>query len=685
MAFCQKPLAIHRKGPCRPIVRPDLLVEEHCHEEKEWSMRVKLLSLLALITIFTLVLSACTAPAGSTAPAAEAPAAEAEATEPPAEEAETPAAEGSGGSFTTPHPILSDIRVRQAIAHCVDRDALIDSVYTYVSDDLKPQLRMDSWIPKTHWAYGGPYTDYPYDPEAGAALLDEAGWTLADGGTVRQNAQGDPLALSLTTTDAQFRQTWAAVAEQNLEGCGFDITRNHISADIWFGDTTGLARREYELGAFAWVGQADPAGRTLYACNQIQTADNNWEGQNGMGWCNQAASDAIVLATNTLDRDERIAAYDIVQENFANDMVSLPLFQRAEAEAWSTNLQGFEGDPTEYAVARAAEWSLADGGETIVIGFSQEPASVYQLVEDAAVSAQVARLAIGVANTQFNYDYQAVLQTERSTIESGLATNELVDVALGDTVYNADGEPEELAAGTRLVLDGATAEYDGSSALQLPQLVVNYELKPYTWSDGTPGSIEDVKLAYAINCDPDSGATSFNVCNSFENVEYADDGSIAWTITYWPGVQDPSYDIMPFSFNPSSPIYPSHQVVSDGRNLKDIPAAEWLTLPEIAEKPLSFGPFYIDEWVRGQSITMKANPYYEPGTGVEEIIIVFVTDTNQAVAQLLNGDVDYLEKATLGGGAEVQTLVDAAAEGRVNIEIIPSPTWEHIDMNMFLP
>jgi ABC-type transport system substrate-binding protein len=277
------------------------------------------------------------------------------------------------------------------------------------------------------------------------------------------------------------------------------------------------------------------------------------------------------------------------------------------------------------------------------------------------------------------------LQAELSTIESGLATNEMVDVAPGDMIYSADGEPVELAEGTRYVLDGVTTEYDGSSALQLPQLTVTYSLNPYTWSDGTPGSIADVELAYKINCDPTSGATTFNACNSMQDVEYATDGSLSWTITFLPGSQDPTYAVMPFSISPTAPIYPSHQVVSDGRNLADIPAAEWLTLPEIAETPLSFGPFYISEWSKGQSITLEANPYFEGGTGVQTIIVVFVTDTTAAVAQLLNGDVDYLEKATLGGGAEVQTLVDAAAEGRVNIEIIPSPTWEHIDMNMFLP
>lgn len=640
---------------------------------------IRIYALWLSLAVLLALLAGCVAPAGSTtAPeATAAPAEEAAAEETPTETV------FSEDAFTTPHPILSDVRVRRAIAHCIDRDALISSVYPYVSDDVKPTLRMDSFLPKTHWAYGGPYQDYPYDPEAGAALLDEAGWTLPDGGAVRQNANGDPLALTLTTTDAQFRQTWAAVAEQNLEGCGFDITRNHTPASWWFGDTTGLARREFELGAFAWVGEANPKGQTLYACNQIPTPRNNWEGQNSMGWCNQRASDNIVLANNTLDEATRIEAYNAVQEEFAKDMVSLPLFQRAEAEGWSTNLQGIVTDPTEYATASAAGWTLADGGDTIVIGFTQEPASMFSLVESLAGQREIAQMAVGLINTQFNYDFQPVLQDGFSKIEDGLATNEKVAASAGDMVYNADGEPEELAAGTRLFVDGELVEYDGTSELQLPQLVVTYKLKPYTWSDGTPGSIEDVKLAYQLNCDPESGATEFTTCRSIESIEYAEDGSLQWTVTYLPNFQDPYYYMMPFW--QSDPMYPSHQVVSDGRRLADVPAAEWTTLPEIAEKRLSYGPFMITEWIKGQSITLERNPYYAGEVGVDKIVVVIIPDTNQAVAQLLSGDVDYLDKSTLGGGAEVETLVNAAAEGKVNVEIIPSPTWEHIDMNLFIP
>jgi len=151
------------------------------------------------------------------------------------------------------------------------------------------------------------------------------------------------------------------------------------------------------------------------------------------------------------------------------------------------------------------------------------------------------------------------------------------------------------------------------------------------------------------------------------------------TATYVPGYQDPTYMLYPFY------LYPSHQVLADGRNLVDVPAAEWATLPEIAETPLSFGAYYVSEWVKGQSLTLAANPYFWGGeVATPNVIYVFLADTNQAVAQLLNGDVDYLDSSTLGAGAEVQTVLDAAnTTGNVVVEIIASSTWEHIDINLF--
>lgn len=154
-------------------------------------MKTKKFLPLFLLLLFVLILGAC-APGAPAALPSVAP-------------GEAPSAVED---YTTPHPILSDVRVRRAIAHCIDRDALIASVYPYVEDPSA--LLMDSFLPKTHWAYKGPY-DFPwYDPEAGKALLEEAGWVQGDG-PVRTNANGEALSLKFTTTSAAFRQTWSQV------------------------------------------------------------------------------------------------------------------------------------------------------------------------------------------------------------------------------------------------------------------------------------------------------------------------------------------------------------------------------------------------------------------------------------------------------------------------------------------
>ncbi|PDV97397.1 ABC transporter substrate-binding protein [Candidatus Chloroploca asiatica] len=583
-----------------------------------------------------------------------------------------PSAPVTGGAFTTPHPILSDINVRQAIAYCTNRPELIASVYPFLDEEQQAGLLMDTFIPKSHWAVNNDVTTYPFDPEQGQALLDEAGWT---GSPTRSNADGDLLALSFTTTNAQFRQTWSAVFIQQMAACGIQVIPTYAPGSWWFGSSTGLSRRDFELGAFAWVGQTDPAGRTLYACNQIPTPENNWEGQNYMGWCNERASQAIVAANNTLDRDERIRQYAIVQEEFANDMVSLPVFNRLEAEAASNRIQGYIADPTEYYTANIQEWTLTDG-DTVVLGFTQEPATLWSLIESAAVQRTAAFLLSYPFATEYSYDYQAKGQTELSTIESGLATNEDIEVTAGDIIWNIDGEAVELAPGVTVVdANGETITYE-SGTVTLKQLVATYNfVEGQVWEDGEPLKQADFELAYSINCDPDSGAVSFATCNSIAEIDFSSDTS--YTVTYLPGVQWPTYFLAPIG------AYPSHQEVSDGRLLADVPASEWSSLPEIVEQPLSNGPFILESWEKGQSMTFRANPNFFLGEPeIKTVVVKFIADTNQAVAQLLTGEVDVLGSETLGAGPEVETVLQAGAAGDIQAFTIASSTWEHIDFNL---
>lgn len=600
---------------------------------------------------------------------------------------ETQVVEVQQGAFTRPHPILSDGRVRQALAYCTNKLDLIKSVYPLLTEAEQQKLILNSFLPDWHWAYAGDdfLTRYDYAPDQGRALLDEAGWTLADGAEIRTNAAGDDLALKLTTTTAAFRQTWAAVWEQQMLDCGVQIIRLHVPATWLFGDTTGLARRDFEMAAYAYTGQPDPAGQTLYACDQIPLPENNWLGQNGSGWCNPAASDAIKLANNSLLREERVPAYRTVQEQYTQDVPAIPLFNRTDTFAINAQLEGFAPAPgQQYTPWNVAEWQIP-GRDTVVYGFTQEPASLFTLVESGKTAVTAASFIYGFAWTSLNYNFEPVTLKQLAALENGQSTINEVEVKEGDVVADATGNIAPLALGTSVKNSaGEVVEYTGGT-LTMSQIVSRFEYREdLVWSDGTPVTQADYELKWKIDCDRESGATTFITCDQTQKVDFLPNGYVQ---TLVPGVQSPLY-FLNLDTTSFPDIYPAHRVIESegpyqGQKLADVPAKDWATLAEIAEQPLGVGPYVVAEWVKGEKIVLEANPYFYGGAPKTPRIVLAMITPENAEAQLIGGQVDILDDSTLVGVTEA--LKGASDEGLIKIIIDPSATWEHIDFNLFLP
>ncbi len=77
-------------------------------------------------------------------------------------------------------PLFRDASVRKAIAHALDRPALVRAVMGSASPAR-------SIIGSNHWAHCANVPSYPYDPRKAAALLESAGWRRAGDGYRRRN------------------------------------------------------------------------------------------------------------------------------------------------------------------------------------------------------------------------------------------------------------------------------------------------------------------------------------------------------------------------------------------------------------------------------------------------------------------------------------------------------------------
>lgn len=122
------------------------------------------------------------------------------------------------------HPILGDVRVRQALAHAIDYEAINQGVF------FGAGVQTASHVLPTSWAYDAALQPYPLDLERAGELLDEAGFTDSDGDGIREcngcdfAEDGTPLAFTVSTNAGNVSQeALYTILQDAWEGIGFDI------------------------------------------------------------------------------------------------------------------------------------------------------------------------------------------------------------------------------------------------------------------------------------------------------------------------------------------------------------------------------------------------------------------------------------------------------------------------------
>jgi len=91
------------------------------------------------------------------------------------------------GFWNLRHPILADARVRRALVMALDRAALLELLELPL--ELMPS---DTLYPDSFAAPIDLPAPYPYDPDAAARLLSEAGWQDSDGDGIRDRDGTEP-------------------------------------------------------------------------------------------------------------------------------------------------------------------------------------------------------------------------------------------------------------------------------------------------------------------------------------------------------------------------------------------------------------------------------------------------------------------------------------------------------------
>jgi peptide/nickel transport system substrate-binding protein len=234
--------------------------------------------------------------------------------------------------FNLKDPRFADRRVRQAIAHAINKRELIDGVLLGLGREATGPYKPGTW------AHNPNVRTYPYDLAKARALLAAAGWTEtnADGVLVRD---GQPFTFELLTNQGNDeRRKIAEIVQASLKELGIQVDIRVIEWASLLKEY--INKRRFEAIVLGWGIGLDPDQYEIWHSSKTQPQELNF-----ISYANPEA-DALLEQGRTLcHQEERKKSYARFQEVLAEDQPYVFLYFRDALPVVSSRVRGIVPAP----------------------------------------------------------------------------------------------------------------------------------------------------------------------------------------------------------------------------------------------------------------------------------------------------------------------------------------------------
>jgi peptide/nickel transport system substrate-binding protein len=272
----------------------------------------------------------------------------------------------STGSNADRPDIFGDARTRKAIAYCLDRQKVVDTVLFGLAQVP------DDYLPSDHPLHNGNLQTYAFDPASGRQILEKVGWLDhdKDPSTPRRSLgvtkvpNGTPLVLNYITTSATQRRQAVEIFTQSLADCGIGLNPVYLTAsDLYAQGPAGpLFGRQFDFAQYAISVTTVEPQCSWFTTNQIPKESNNWVGTNVSGFSNPEFDAACGQALQVLPNDPEYTSHQEAQAIFATELPSIPLYMRLKIAASRNDLCGFTLDASStYALEDLESFDYGSG------------------------------------------------------------------------------------------------------------------------------------------------------------------------------------------------------------------------------------------------------------------------------------------------------------------------------------
>jgi peptide/nickel transport system substrate-binding protein len=226
----------------------------------------------------------------------------------------------------TRDPLLSDPRIRRAIAHALD----LETLATARTDGLAQGN--GSAVPRSSAYFNEAFESWPaHDPEAARALLAEAGY------------DGTPIKLQ-TNSEYQSMFDDAVVMQAMMMAAGFTVELETLD---WATQLDNYLAGNFQLQSFGYSARFDPG--LMYG-----TIIGNKDDRKTSQWESDAAKALLDKANTTLDDAERGRIFEEMHALMATDVPIIGLYHSPAVEAYGPTVRGW----SVWAANKPIAWNV---------------------------------------------------------------------------------------------------------------------------------------------------------------------------------------------------------------------------------------------------------------------------------------------------------------------------------------
>ena len=229
---------------------------------------------------------------------------------------------------------LRDGRVRQAIAHAINKKAIVDALYGGTG------MVATQFQPPPLWGYNKELKDYEYNPERAKQLLRDAGFGQGLKEITWDDGRKEPLQFWYMPVSRPYYPNPKEIAEAiaaDLAKAGITVQLQTTDWAVYLDKRKNGQLPLYMLG---WTGDnGDPDN---FVCYFFCSPGNSREGF----YANQQITDVLMEAQKLTDQPKRAALYRKAEQMIHDDVARIFIANNQPPLPFSKKVKGYVANPT---------------------------------------------------------------------------------------------------------------------------------------------------------------------------------------------------------------------------------------------------------------------------------------------------------------------------------------------------